>query len=131
MFHTLYMRACGTRSCIIARRSPVILATFSSWCRIVGPEGMSPKYFSTRALASAAVTSPAITSTALAAPYQVRNHSFTSSRGRVEIFHRSDGFPGIRMARGIGVLRDDFGGLAVGLILALALLVLHHAALLV
>ncbi len=44
-----------------------------------GPEGMWPKYFSTRALTSSASTSPATTSTAFAAPYQMSNHSWTSA----------------------------------------------------
>ena len=35
------------------------------------------------------------------------------------------------MPGGIGAVRDEFADLAVGLVLALALLVLHHAALLV
>src|SRR5215510_13353262 len=84
MFHTLYMRACGTLSCIVARRVPLILAIHSCWRLITGPEGMSPKYFSTFSFAAAGLTSPAITTTALAAPYQVRNQFFTSSSDAAE-----------------------------------------------
>jgi hypothetical protein len=64
----LYTRAWGTRSYISPRWLPVRLATHASWRVVGGPDGMSPKYFSTRAFTSAGFTSPAITSTALAGP---------------------------------------------------------------
>jgi hypothetical protein len=67
-FHTLYTRACGTRSYISPRWLPLRLATQASWRVVGGPAGMSPKYFSTRAFTSSASTSPATTTTALAAP---------------------------------------------------------------
>ena len=40
---------------------------------------MWPKYFSTRAFTSSGLTSPATTRVALVGPYQVLNHSLTSS----------------------------------------------------
>ena len=56
---------------------------------------------------------------------------YVFDRRCVQVFHRSDGFPGIRVTRRIGAERDDLGGLAIGLVLPLALLVLHDAALLI
>ena len=47
---------------------PLRLATHPSWRVVGGPAGMSPKYFSTRALTSSAFTSPATTTIALPAP---------------------------------------------------------------
>ena len=46
---------------------------------MVGPAGMSPKYFATFSFAVARSMSPASTSTALLGPYQVLNQVFTSS----------------------------------------------------
>ena len=51
--------------------------------------------------------------------------------GRVQILHGADYRPGIGMSFGEDVFRDVGEGLAVGLVLALALFVLHHAALFV
>ena len=79
VFQTRYTRAWGTRSAMACRCSPVRLAIQAS-CRVSGgPDGMLPKYFSTRAFTSAALTSPATTRTAFAAPYHPLNQSFTSS----------------------------------------------------
>jgi hypothetical protein len=67
-FQTIVMRGWPTRSCITCRFVPTIGWTHALGRVIGGPEGMSPKYFSTLALTSLATTSPQITSTALAAP---------------------------------------------------------------
>ena len=80
VFQTRYTRAWGTRSAMAWRCSPVRFAIQASWRVSGGPEGMLPKYFSTRAFTSSAFTSPATTITALAAPYHSLNQSFTSSR---------------------------------------------------
>ena len=126
------MRACGTRSCSMARRSPLIFATHSCWRLITGPAGMSPKYFSTFCLrvggGDVAGEHEHRVGGAVVGAEPVLH---VLERGRVEVFHRADGLPRIRMAGRIGVCGDDLGDLAVGLVLALALLVLHHAALLV
>ena len=76
--------------------------------------------------------SPATTSTALAAPYQVSNQvaDIVERRG-VQVVHRPDRRMVVGVAVRIGVLEDRQEDLAVGLVLALPLLVLHHAALLV
>ena len=52
-----------------------------------------------------------------------------TQRGCVKIFHRADHRPRIRMADRISVLDDQLFRNAVGLVLPLALFVLHHAAL--
>ena len=61
------------------RLSPVRRARSTAGLMRGGPEGMWPKWRSTRALTSSGSTSPATTSTALAAPYQVSNQVRTSS----------------------------------------------------
>src|SRR5690606_15371472 len=52
-------------------------------------------------------------------------------RGRVEVVHRADGGVVVRVPFGVHGLGDHLAELAVGLVLALALLVLDHAALFV
>ncbi len=49
--------------------------------------------------------------------------------GGIEIGHRADGGPGIRMADREGVFSQQLARHAIGLVFALALFVLHHAAL--
>jgi hypothetical protein len=68
VFQTLSTRGSGTRSSTDTRCVPVRFATQLSGRVTGGPEGMSPKYFSTFAIASAALTSPHSTITAFAAP---------------------------------------------------------------
>ena len=85
------------------------------------------------AFAVARSMSPASTSTALFGPYQAAEPALhVVERGGVEVVHRAD-----RRCGGTGGpsdtarLQQRVADLAVGLVLALALLVLHHAALLV
>jgi len=47
-------------------------------------------------------------------------------RGGIEVRHLADRRPGIRMAGGIRILGEQLAGHAVGLVLALPFLVLHH-----
>src|SRR5215471_5793561 len=85
---------------------------------------MSPKYLATLSLAVARSMSPASASTALLGPYQLRNQFLTSSS-----LAASRSF--IEPIVGVDRVEDHRERAAVGLVLALALLVLDHAALLV
>jgi tagatose-1,6-bisphosphate aldolase non-catalytic subunit AgaZ/GatZ len=67
-FHTLYRRACGTRSCATCTCVPLRFATHDSNRATGGPGGMSPKYFSTFCFAVAESMSPAMTIVALEGP---------------------------------------------------------------
>ena len=79
MFQTRYTRACGTRSVNSSRVEVVRGAGSTLGWAMVGPAGMSPKYWVTLALAVSTSMSPASTSTALFGPYQVLNQRCTSS----------------------------------------------------
>jgi hypothetical protein len=94
---------------------------------------MSPKYFVTFSFAVARSMSPASTSTALLGPYQVRNQVLTSSSdAALRSFIEPMVLWWYGWPSGYSALRaQHVPDLAVGLVLALALLVLDHAALLV
>ena len=59
----------------------------------------------------------------------VLNHPSRLQRSRVQILHGADHGPRIRMLGGISGPRDQFAVRAIRLVIALALFVLHHAAL--
>ena len=131
-FQAFTSRACGTRSSSTTRCEEVRFATQGPGRSSGGPGGMSPKYWMTLRsdFLGVDVARDHDHGVRRAVPgAEPRAH--VVERRRVEILHRADRRPRVRVSGRIGALDEHAVELAVGLVLALALLVLDHAALLV